>query len=117
LGACSQKDNPYRPFCSERCKLIDLGMWVGEQYRIPGQGLVMDPSEMKSGTGGGGDDSRDSDQHSAHPRFFSDHETPADSIRIPPPFNHAKEIPPGESGFIFFLGGVGLWPVRRPPQV
>ncbi len=29
--------NPYRPFCSERCKLIDLGKWVSEEYRVPGQ--------------------------------------------------------------------------------
>ena len=27
--------NPYRPFCSERCKLIDLGQWATESYRIP----------------------------------------------------------------------------------
>lgn len=27
--------NPYRPFCSERCKLIDLGQWANEGYRIP----------------------------------------------------------------------------------
>jgi endogenous inhibitor of DNA gyrase (YacG/DUF329 family) len=27
--------NPYRPFCSERCKLIDLGKWAGGEYRIP----------------------------------------------------------------------------------
>jgi endogenous inhibitor of DNA gyrase (YacG/DUF329 family) len=25
----------YRPFCSERCKLIDLGEWATEAYRIP----------------------------------------------------------------------------------
>ena len=25
----------YRPFCSERCKLIDLGKWAGEEYRVP----------------------------------------------------------------------------------
>jgi endogenous inhibitor of DNA gyrase (YacG/DUF329 family) len=27
--------NPWRPFCSERCKLIDLGVWANEGYRIP----------------------------------------------------------------------------------
>src|SRR5450755_208542 len=26
---------PERPFCSDRCKLIDLGKWIGEQYRVP----------------------------------------------------------------------------------
>ena len=25
----------YRPFCSERCRLIDLGAWANENYRIP----------------------------------------------------------------------------------
>lgn len=29
--------NPYRPFCSERCRLIDLGAWADERYRIPEQ--------------------------------------------------------------------------------
>ena len=27
--------NPYRPFCSERCRLIDLGKWLNEEYKIP----------------------------------------------------------------------------------
>jgi uncharacterized protein len=27
--------NPYRPFCSERCRLIDLGEWAAESYRVP----------------------------------------------------------------------------------
>ena len=25
--------NPFRPFCSERCKLIDIGAWANEEYR------------------------------------------------------------------------------------
>ena len=29
--------NPYRPFCSERCKMIDLGAWATESYRVPVQ--------------------------------------------------------------------------------
>jgi endogenous inhibitor of DNA gyrase (YacG/DUF329 family) len=29
------EEYPTRPFCSERCKLIDLGKWLGEQYRVP----------------------------------------------------------------------------------
>jgi len=24
------------PFCSDRCRLLDLGKWLGEDYRIPG---------------------------------------------------------------------------------
>jgi len=27
--------NPHRPFCSERCKLIDLGGWLREENAIP----------------------------------------------------------------------------------
>jgi endogenous inhibitor of DNA gyrase (YacG/DUF329 family) len=27
--------SPYRPFCSERCHLVDLGAWFGEQHGIP----------------------------------------------------------------------------------
>ena len=27
--------NAWRPFCSERCKLIDLGAWATEKYRVP----------------------------------------------------------------------------------
>ena len=27
--------NHWRPFCSERCKLIDLGAWASEKYRVP----------------------------------------------------------------------------------
>jgi uncharacterized protein len=28
---------PFRPFCSERCRLIDLGAWLTEQRAIPGE--------------------------------------------------------------------------------
>lgn len=30
------QDNPYRPFCSEKCRLIDLGRWAEGEFRIPG---------------------------------------------------------------------------------
>lgn len=30
-------ENPYRPFCSERCKMLDLGAWANEEYQIPAQ--------------------------------------------------------------------------------
>lgn len=29
------EENAWRPFCSEKCKLIDLGKWALEEYRIP----------------------------------------------------------------------------------
>ncbi|WP_460048524.1 DNA gyrase inhibitor YacG [Sessilibacter sp. MAH2] len=33
---------PHRPFCSERCKLIDLGEWASENQRIPGSSVYDD---------------------------------------------------------------------------
>jgi endogenous inhibitor of DNA gyrase (YacG/DUF329 family) len=35
-------ENKWRPFCSERCKLIDLGEWAAESHRIAGD-PVIDP--------------------------------------------------------------------------
>jgi uncharacterized protein len=37
-------DSPWRPFCSERCQLIDLGRWATGEFRIP-QASGNDPSE------------------------------------------------------------------------
>lgn len=31
------ESNPARPFCSERCRTVDLGGWASEAYRIPAQ--------------------------------------------------------------------------------
>lgn len=31
------EDNPFRPFCSERCKIKDLGGWASEGYSIEGE--------------------------------------------------------------------------------
>jgi endogenous inhibitor of DNA gyrase (YacG/DUF329 family) len=32
-----RSENRSAPFCSDRCRLIDLGRWLGEDYRIPGR--------------------------------------------------------------------------------
>jgi len=32
-------DFPHRPFCSDRCRLIDLGEWASENHRIAGDNL------------------------------------------------------------------------------
>lgn len=32
-----REDNPWRPFCSERCRLIDLGAWADGSHRIAGE--------------------------------------------------------------------------------
>lgn len=34
---CQWEGNRWRPFCSERCRLIDLGSWIDEEYRVAGQ--------------------------------------------------------------------------------
>lgn len=47
---------PHRPFCSARCKSIDLGKWLSEDYRIPvtsdddedGEGLSDEELALKS---------------------------------------------------------------------
>jgi hypothetical protein len=39
-----KKESRFRPFCSERCRLIDLGAWAAESYRVP-------VDEQKTGTG------------------------------------------------------------------
>jgi endogenous inhibitor of DNA gyrase (YacG/DUF329 family) len=31
------KKSRWRPFCSERCRLIDLGQWFEEEHAIPGE--------------------------------------------------------------------------------
>jgi endogenous inhibitor of DNA gyrase (YacG/DUF329 family) len=35
----------WRPFCSERCKLIDLGDWASERHAIPGESLAPAPTD------------------------------------------------------------------------
>jgi len=35
--------NRWRPFCSERCKVIDLAAWADERYRIPGDPVPSEP--------------------------------------------------------------------------
>lgn len=46
------QDNPFRPFCSERCKLVDLSKWVSEEYRVPGKPVSTEPAEDNEADGG-----------------------------------------------------------------
>lgn len=39
-------ENAYRPFCSRRCRLIDLGEWATEQYTIAAEEDEMFSEEM-----------------------------------------------------------------------
>ncbi|EMO7834777.1 DNA gyrase inhibitor YacG [Morganella morganii] len=36
------QESPYRPFCSKRCQLIDLGEWAAEEKRIASQSDLSD---------------------------------------------------------------------------
>jgi endogenous inhibitor of DNA gyrase (YacG/DUF329 family) len=59
---CAQKDtwrteNTFKPFCSERCKLIDLGEWASESRKIPGD--PVDPNNILAGI----DDANDFGEH------------------------------------------------------
>ncbi len=35
---------PFRPFCSERCRMVDLGAWFAEEHKVPGE-----PVDLMSG--------------------------------------------------------------------
>lgn len=41
-------NNRWRPFCSERCRQIDLGAWASESFRVPAA-PPQDPDESDSG--------------------------------------------------------------------
>ena len=45
-------DNPYRPFCSERCRLVDLGAWFNGDHRISSP---LSEEDLEQGSGGSGD--------------------------------------------------------------
>jgi endogenous inhibitor of DNA gyrase (YacG/DUF329 family) len=47
--------NPWRPFCSERCKLVDLGNWASESYRIAGETAGADHVATESPSSGNGE--------------------------------------------------------------
>lgn len=46
-----ETNQPFRPFCTERCRLIDLGEWASEGYRVAGDPIPHDssPEDDKEG--------------------------------------------------------------------
>ena len=40
---------PWRPFCSERCKLVDLGAWLSGAHAIPGEPVDSAPEAAAPG--------------------------------------------------------------------
>jgi endogenous inhibitor of DNA gyrase (YacG/DUF329 family) len=43
-------NNPYRPFCSDRCKLIDLGDWASEKHRVAGEEISKEDDNSEDET-------------------------------------------------------------------
>jgi len=40
-------DSEFRPFCCERCRMVDLGHWLDENYRVPSKSPIdIDELEM-----------------------------------------------------------------------
>lgn len=54
--------NRFRPFCSERCKLVDLGNWAAEAYRVPSK--PDEEEEGRSEESAGAEEERPSDPSS-----------------------------------------------------
>lgn len=52
--------SPFRPFCSKRCQLIDLGEWADEKHAIPERNepekLILDPEDIEAMLAQQGDD-------------------------------------------------------------
>ena len=46
--AARYRGNPFRPFCSERCKKIDLGEWAAEGYVVAGRSSEIDEDNVST---------------------------------------------------------------------
>ena len=40
------KGNEFRPFCSERCKLLDFGAWADEEYALPAETSTLSDEDV-----------------------------------------------------------------------
>ena len=40
------ENNEFRPFCSERCKLLDFGAWADERYNLPAESSEMTEQDL-----------------------------------------------------------------------
>ena len=41
------KGNEFRPFCSERCKMLDLGAWIDGEYTLPVEGTEVTEEDIE----------------------------------------------------------------------
>jgi endogenous inhibitor of DNA gyrase (YacG/DUF329 family) len=60
------EENSFKPFCSERCKLIDLGAWASETYKIAEEALPSVEDEDSKQISLFGDDLTGLDNQSKH---------------------------------------------------
>lgn len=40
-------ENDHRPFCSERCKLLDFGAWINEEYALPAESSELSEEDLQ----------------------------------------------------------------------
>ncbi|CAN5122167.1 DNA gyrase inhibitor YacG [soil metagenome] len=40
--------NEFRPFCSERCKLLDFGAWADEEFRLPSESAALNEEDVEA---------------------------------------------------------------------
>jgi endogenous inhibitor of DNA gyrase (YacG/DUF329 family) len=52
-AATPWQGNPHRPFCSLRCRLIDLGIWLDERYRVDAEPEAEESAEAGEPAGAG----------------------------------------------------------------
>jgi endogenous inhibitor of DNA gyrase (YacG/DUF329 family) len=52
------ENNPYRPFCSERCKLLDFGAWANGEYAVPAEEVAPSLEEEDRNAAHGDEDAR-----------------------------------------------------------
>lgn len=41
------EENEWRPFCSERCKMLDLGAWADEEYSLPVENAGLSEEDLE----------------------------------------------------------------------
>jgi hypothetical protein len=51
--------NEFRPFCTERCKLLDFGAWADEEYALPTAGTALSAEDLEQIERAAGDRSAD----------------------------------------------------------
>lgn len=69
----SYYESEFRPFCCERCKMVDLGHWFEESYRVPTKEKIQtdQKNENKQNEIQSEDEDQDSDQSAGQDQYES----------------------------------------------